>query len=62
MNRKGVLNITSPIKQGIINNWEDMEKLWHHCFYSEMKVSPEGKTIILSQNFKSILVYLRNLL
>ena len=42
MNRRGVLNITNPIKNGLIINWEDMEKLWHHCFYSEMKVSPEG--------------------
>lgn len=51
MNRRGVLNITSPIKNGLIINWEDMEKLWHHCFYSEMKVSPEGNKNILRHKF-----------
>ena len=36
----GVLNLEHPIKTGIVENWEDMEKIWHHCFFNELRVNP----------------------
>ena len=35
--KRGILNIKYPIEHGIITNWEDIEKLWHHTFYNELK-------------------------
>ena len=29
MKMKGVLDISYPIKTGIVESWEDMEKVWH---------------------------------
>ncbi|TYI80635.1 hypothetical protein E1A91_D05G102500v1 [Gossypium mustelinum] len=23
-----------PIEQGIVNNWDDMENIWHRTFYN----------------------------
>ena len=23
-----------PIEHGIVTNWDDMEKIWHHTFYN----------------------------
>ena len=34
-------NITSPITRGLVNDWKDMEKVWHHVFYRELTVVPE---------------------
>jgi len=29
-----VLNISRPIVNGMIENWTDMEKMWHHGFFN----------------------------
>jgi len=29
-----------PIELGIVTNWADMEKIWHHTFYNELRVCP----------------------
>jgi len=41
MQKKGILNLEYPITTGIVSSWEDMEKVWHHTFYNELRVSPE---------------------
>ena len=38
--KRGVLNLKYPISNGIVNDWEDMEKVWHHTFYNELRVTP----------------------
>merc|ERR1712127_313910 len=41
MAKRGILNLQYPISAGIVDSWEDMEKVWHHCFYNELRVSPD---------------------
>jgi len=38
--KRGVLNLKYPIANGIVSDWEDMEKVWHHTFYNELRVTP----------------------
>jgi actin-related protein len=28
--KRGILTLKYPIEHGIVTNWDDMEKIWHH--------------------------------
>jgi len=49
MARKGVLNMRYAIEHGVIQNWADMEKLWHHTFYNELRVNPDEYKVMLTE-------------
>jgi actin len=47
--KRGVLKITYPIEHGIVKDWDDMEKIWNHCFYVELRVSPDEHPVLLTE-------------
>lgn len=47
--KRGVLTLKHPIEHGIVNNWDDMTKIWHHTFYNELRVNPEEASILLTE-------------
>jgi len=36
-----------PIKQGIIDNWDNMEKLWQSCLFKYLRCEPEEHYMLL---------------
>jgi len=50
--KRGILKLTYPIEHGIITSWDDMEKIWHHTFYNELRIAPEEHSILLTVNPK----------
>merc|ERR1719245_1943412 len=49
LSNAGILSLKYPIDHGIVNNWDDMEMIWHHTFYNELRVIPEESPVLLTE-------------
>ena len=49
LSHRGILSLRYPIEHGIVTNWDDMEKIWHHTFYNELRVVPDEKPVLLTE-------------
>jgi len=38
--KRGMLSLQYPIEHGIVANWDDMEKIWSHTFFNELRINP----------------------
>lgn len=47
--RRGILTMNYPIEHGIVTNWDNMEIIWHHIFYNELRVCPEEHCVLLTE-------------
>jgi|ERR1712071_177453 len=47
--KRGILELEYPIEHGIVNNWEDMQKIWHHTFYNELRVDPKEHSVLMTE-------------
>jgi len=47
--KRGVLKLEYPIEHGIVTSWDDMEKIWHHTYYNELRVAPEEHAVMLTE-------------
>ena len=49
LQKKGVLRLGNPIEHGVVKDWDDMEKVWYHAMYNELKISPEEHPILMTE-------------
>ncbi|KAG4927356.1 hypothetical protein JHK85_053842 [Glycine max] len=42
------LDISYPVNNGIVQNWDDMCHVWDHAFFNELKVNPPDCKILLT--------------
>ena len=54
ISKRGTLRLTYPIgSQGVVTNWDDMEKIWHHTIYNELRASPDEQPILMTEHPKT---------
>ena len=46
---RGILKLRYLIEHGVINNWDDMEKILGHAFTNELKVAPEEHNVMVTE-------------
>ena len=49
MGKCNSLKINNPIVRGDIKNFDDMEKIWGHIFFTELRIDPREHNVLLTQ-------------
>ncbi|EFA85306.1 actin [Heterostelium album PN500] len=49
ISKRGICVLKYPVAHGIVYNWDDMEKLWNHVFFNELRCAPEEHTVLLTE-------------
>jgi len=47
--KKRQYNVNNPIRHGLIENWNEMEKLWQRCIYQKLRCDPEEHFFLLTE-------------
>jgi len=47
--KRAMLALRYPVEHGIVTNWDDMEMIWHHTFYNELRVAPDEHNVLLTE-------------
>uniref|UniRef100_A0AAY4DFG1 CRAL-TRIO domain-containing protein n=1 Tax=Denticeps clupeoides TaxID=299321 RepID=A0AAY4DFG1_9TELE len=45
---RGVLTLKHPMKNGIVQNWDEMERIWHHAF-QQLNAEPDEHPVMLTE-------------
>ena len=46
---RSYLELSYPMENGIVRNWEDMNHIWNHTFYDKLKIDPKESKIVLTE-------------
>eukprot|EP01083_Nonionella_stella_P227281 806531_1 len=48
--KRGILALKYPIEHCIVTSWDDMEKIWHHTFYNELRIQHEEHSVLITED------------
>merc|ERR1712178_143969 len=49
IDKRGVLTLSYPVANGIVNDWDDMTKIWEHTYYNELRCEPTERPAHLTE-------------
>lgn len=49
LQKRGVLDCSQPVRAGVVQDWADMERLWSHTIYNELRIAPENYCFVISE-------------
>merc|ERR1740138_1071092 len=47
--KRGILKIQYPVEHGIVQDWDDMERIWHHTFFHRLRAEPQEHAVMLTE-------------
>ena len=47
--KRGSLILRHPVEHGIVEDWDDFEKVLHHTFTNELRVNPEEHNVLITE-------------
>merc|ERR1712183_1238117 len=47
--KRGIMTMKYPIDHGVVTNWDDMEKVWNHAVYEELRITPEDSAMMMTE-------------
>ncbi|XP_072168294.1 actin-1-like [Diadema setosum] len=47
--KRGILALRYPIEHGVIIHWDDMEKIWSHMYYNDLRAVPEDHPLLMTE-------------
>ncbi|XP_052784461.1 actin-3-like [Mya arenaria] len=45
----GIFSLRRPIQRGVVTDWDDMERIWNHTFYDQLRVDPAEHNVLLTE-------------
>ena len=49
LEKASILRLTYPVCRGYPACWDDLEKVWRHCFIEELRVSPDAQPVMVTE-------------
>ena len=46
---RGILSISHPIRQGVVQDWDDLETIWSHIVENELKTDTAAQPMLVTQ-------------
>jgi actin len=47
--RRAILRLSSPVENGMVKDWDGVERIWHHAFYQELRTDPSESPVLLTE-------------
>lgn len=57
LNHASTHQVNYPIRQGIIDNWDNMERIWQRCIFKYLRCEPEEHYMLLVRTYVRTWVY-----